>query len=55
MEFDLAGYLSKLSHFELFEVYYMVREGLASDVTIFMTILFAYVTVAYLVLSLIHI
>ena len=49
MEFDFAGYLSKLSHFELFDAYYMVREGLASDVTIFMTILFAYVTVAYLV------
>ena len=52
MEFDFfSDFLKELSHYELLETFYLVREGLASDVTIFMTILFAYVTVAYFVSS----
>lgn len=47
MEFDFPGYLAELTHFELFEVYYLVRNALVSDVTVFMTVLFAYVTVSY--------
>ncbi|GEM_PF-1475223 len=49
MEFDLLEYLTELTHFELLESYYLVRSSLVSDVTIFMTLLFAYVTVAYFV------
>ncbi len=49
MEFDIAEYLTELTHYELLESYYLVRSALVSDVTIFMTILFAYVTVAYFV------
>ena len=49
MEFDFQGYLEELSPFELFESYYLVRNALVSDVTIFMTVLFAYITVAYFV------
>lgn len=50
MDFDfLQEYLSKLTHYELIDTYYLVRSALVSDVTIFMTILFAYVTVAYFV------
>ena len=49
MEFDLLEYLTELTHYELLESYYLVRSALVSDVTIFMTLLFAYVTVAYFV------
>ena len=50
MEYDFfPEYLSKLTHYELIDTYYLVRSALVSDVTIFMTILFAYVTVAYFV------
>ena len=49
MEFDFAEYLTELTHYELIESYYLARSALASDVTHFMTILFAYVTVAYFV------
>ncbi len=49
MEFDLQEYLTELTHYELLESYYLVRSGLGSDVTIFMTLLFGYVTVAYFV------
>lgn len=50
MDFDfLPEYLTELSNYELIETYYLVRSALVSDVTIFMTILFAYVTVAYFV------
>lgn len=50
MDFDfLPEYLTELTHYELIESYYLVRSALVSDVTIFMTILFAYVTVAYFV------
>jgi hypothetical protein len=49
MEFDFAEYLTELTHYELLESFYLVRSALVSDVTIFMSILFAYVTVAYLV------
>jgi len=50
MDFDfLPEYLSELTNYELIESYYLVRNALVSDVTIFMTILFAYVTVAYFV------
>ena len=49
MDFDLAGFLSDLSNYELLESYYLVRGSLVSDVTIFMTILFAYLTVSYFV------
>lgn len=51
MEFDLPEYLAELTHYELFDSYYLVRSALVSDVTIFMTILFAYITVAYFVSS----
>ena len=51
MEFDLLKYLSELTPFELLESYYIVRSALVSEVSIFMTILFAYVTVAYFVSS----
>ncbi len=49
MEFDIAQYLTELTRYELLESYYLARGVLVSDVTIFMTILFAYVTVAYFV------
>ena len=49
MEFDFAEYLSDLTRYELLEAYYLARGALASDVTAFMTILSAYVTVAYFV------
>ena len=49
MEFDVAEYLTELTHFELLESYYLARSILNSDVTAFMTMLFAYVTVAYFV------
>ena len=49
MEFDLLEYLTELTHYELLESYYLVRTALISDVTIFMTLLFGYVTVAYFV------
>ena len=49
MEFDIVEYLSELTHYELLESYYLARSALVSDVTVFMTMLFAYVTVAYFV------
>jgi hypothetical protein len=49
MEFDFLEYLTELTHYELLESYYLVRSALNNDVSIFMTILFAYVTVAYFV------
>ena len=49
MEFDIAQYLTELTRYELLESYYLARGVLVSDVTIFMAILFAYVTVAYFV------
>lgn len=49
MDFDLSEFLSNLSHYELIDTYYSVRSGLVSDVTIFMTVLFGYVTVAHFV------
>ena len=49
MEFDFAEYLTELTRFELIEIYYLARSALVSDVTVYMTILFAYVTVAYFV------
>ena len=49
MEFDLPKYLTELTHYELLESYYLMRSALVSDVTIFMSILFAYVTAAYFV------
>ena len=49
MEFDMVAYLSELTRYELLESYYLARSALVSDVTIFMTFLFAYLTVAYFV------
>jgi hypothetical protein len=49
MEFDFLEYLTKFTHYELLESFYLARSALNSDVTIFMTILFAYVTVAHFV------
>ncbi len=49
MDFDLQAYLKELSNYELLESYFLVRTALVSDVTIYMTILFAYITVAYFV------
>lgn len=49
MEFDLLEYLADFTHYELIETYYLTRNALINDVTIFTTILFAYVTVAYFV------
>lgn len=49
MEFDFLEYLTELNHYELLESYYLARSALISDLTIFMTLLFAYVTVAYFV------
>jgi hypothetical protein len=49
MEFDLLEYLSGFTHYELFDIYYLARSSLISDVTIYMTTLFAYLTVAYFV------
>ena len=49
MEFDIAEYLTELTRYEVLEFYYLARGALLSDVTIFMTILFAYGTVAYFV------
>ena len=49
MEFDLLEYLSEFTRYELFDIYYLARSSLISDVTIFMTTLFAYITVAYFV------
>jgi len=45
----MVEYLGELTHYELIESYYLARSVLASDVTVFMTILFAYITVAYFV------
>ena len=49
MEFDLPKYLKELSNYELLESYFLVRDALISDMTVYMTILFAYITVAYIV------
>ena len=49
MNFDFGKYLSEMSNYELFDAYFLVRNALVSDVTIYMTLLFAYLTVAYLV------
>ena len=49
MDFDFGKYLSEMSNYELLDAYFMVRNALVSDVTIFMTVLFAFLTVAYLV------
>ena len=49
MEFDIAEYLTELTRYELLESYYLARSALVSDMTIFMSILFAYVTAAYFV------
>ena len=49
MEFDLLEYLSEFTRYELIDTYYLARSSLISDVTIFMSTLFAYVTVAYFV------
>ncbi len=49
MDFDLQEYLKDLSNFELIESYFLVRDALLSDLTVYMTILFAYITVAYFV------
>ncbi len=49
MNFDLQAYLKELTNYELIESYFLVRNALISDVTIYMTILFAYITVAYFV------
>ena len=49
MKFDFTKYLSEMSNYELFDAYFIVRNALVSDVTIYMTILFAFLTVAYFV------
>ena len=49
MDFDLPKYLEELSNYELLESYFLVRDALISDMTVYMTILFAYITVAYFV------
>ena len=49
MDFDLPKYLEGLSNYELLESYFLVRDALISDMTVYMTILFAYITVAYFV------
>ena len=49
MDFDLQEYLKDLTNFELIETYFLVRDALLSDLTVYMTILFAYITVAYFV------
>ena len=49
MEFDIAEYLAELTHYELLEIYYLAQGALIGEVTIFMTILFAYITVVYFV------
>jgi len=49
MDFDLPKYLKELSNYELLESYFLVRDALISDMTVYMTILFAYITVAYFV------
>ena len=49
MDFDLQEYIKELSNFELIETYFLVRDALLSDLTVYMTILFAYITVAYFV------
>ena len=49
MEFDFQEYLTEFTHYELLESYYLVMDALVSDVTIIMTLLFAYITAAYFV------
>ena len=49
MEFDLEGFIEELTNYELLDSYFLIRNALISDVTIYMTILFAYITVAYFV------
>jgi uncharacterized YccA/Bax inhibitor family protein len=49
MEFDFYEYLTEFTRYELFEAYHIVMSAVVSSVTVFMTILFAYVTVAYFV------
>jgi len=48
MEAVLETY-RQLSTFEQLELYYMARDAVGIDVTIFVTMVFAYITVAYLV------
>ena len=45
MEFDFTAYINELTRYELLELYYLARGALLNDVTIFMTLLFAYLTV----------
>ena len=47
MGFDVAEYLTELSRFELLEIYYLARDALIGDVTIFMSVIFAYISLAY--------
>jgi uncharacterized YccA/Bax inhibitor family protein len=49
MEFDFYEYLAEFTRYELLEAYHLVMSAVVSSVTVFMTILFAYVTVAYFV------
>jgi len=47
MEAVLETY-RQLSTFEQLELYYMARDAVGIDVTVFVTLVFAYITVAYL-------
>ena len=49
MDFDLQEYIKGLTNFQLIESFFLVRDALLSDLTVYMTILFAYITVAYFV------
>jgi len=47
MGFDIAEYLADLSKFELLEVFYLARDALIGDVTIYMSVVFAYISLAH--------
>ena len=47
MNWDPIAYLQELKEFELLEAYFLARESVTIEITVFMTILFGYLTVAY--------
>ena len=49
MPWDSTNYLQKLSEAELFEAYYLVRATIGSEMSIYMTLLFGFLTVTYFV------
>ncbi len=51
MDWDRIEYLKQLTPYELLDAYFVAQQAVFSTVSVFMTILFAYLTVAYFVSS----